>query len=106
MSLEDMRINKHVRVALVKNYYQTELLQFTSKGRVVTIRGTLRKTISTKNVSSSDLETLEQAISSIPQVRGVLFDLDNWHKDNTHGWRREEKNDDKKKKDSNYLIIE
>ena len=110
MSIDDMKINKQVRALLVRNYYQTELLHFTSKGGVVNIKGTLKKVIGGKEIRASDIDSLEQAISSVPRVRGVIFDFDGWSNDAGMWKQKDGHNNNKKKRggaaqNNNYFTV-
>lgn len=95
MSVEDYRINAHVRSVLVRRWIDTSRMDFGTSNGVVYVKGMLRQIYGrrpSETVERADdllgvVHRVERDIRSIQGVRDVIFRLSNFEKKGGQ-WKR------------------
>ncbi len=87
---DDLKINARVRAVLARHWVDLTRVTFAAVNGTVRLSGVLKR-LSTEEESSyfseEDVLIIEQELRSIPGVRRVYIDLENWKKDaSTSRW--------------------
>ncbi len=95
MSVEDYRINAHVRSVLVRRWVDTSRVDFGTSNGVVYLKGMLRQVYRRRPAEETEeldpllgvIRRIEKDIRSINGVRDVVFRLHNFEKKGGQ-WKR------------------
>lgn len=77
-ALTRYEINRKVQALLTRFSVDLSLFQFSSTGETVYLYGKLQKDPK-GDFKPTEIETLIQELSSIPQVKDLQFDVSNWN---------------------------
>ena len=77
-ALTRYEINRKVKALLTRFSVDLSLLQFSSTGETVYLYGKLQKEPK-GDFKPTEIETMIQELSSIPQVKDLQFDVSNWN---------------------------
>jgi hypothetical protein len=86
--INDFQINSQVRRVLTRNWLDLKKIRYSSIGGIVYLRGAidvmygapLTREGSWDGVTAKYVDRIEKDIRSIPDVKSIRFELENWRK--------------------------